>query len=271
MVESRRVEPHCMRSRFPVTGPMLLAHRGWASRYPENTRVGIEAALRAGVPAVEFDVQLSADGVPVVIHDPTLQRTAGLARAVSELSAAELASVSVHEPARLGEQFTDVPVPSLADIVVLLKQWPRAYAFVEIKRESAESFGVDETVEIVMQALSPVRERCVVISFVERAVMTARRLGAFATGWVLNYYDDDARRLAEAMAPDYLICDHLKLPAPPAQLWSGPWRWGSYEVTDPAQALALIGRGVCVIESMAAGELARDPRLNPGCAAGNSA
>ena len=55
---------------------MLLAHRGWASRYPENSRAGIEAALRAGVPSVEIDVQLSGDGVPMVIHDAGLERHA---------------------------------------------------------------------------------------------------------------------------------------------------------------------------------------------------
>jgi glycerophosphoryl diester phosphodiesterase len=255
----------------PVNAPLLLAHRGWASRYPENSHIGIEAALGAGVPAVELDVQLSADGVPVVIHDPSLQRTAGISARVSELSAGELNAISVHEPERLGSRFADVPLPLLADIVDLLGEWPKACAFVEVKRESAESWGVDAAVEAIMDVLSPVRDRCVVISFVERAVMTARRLGASATGWVLNYYDGDSRRLADAMAPDYLICDYRKFPAPPASLWSGPWRWGSYEISEPAHALALVERGVHVIESMAAGELAGDPRLGSGCPIGNSA
>lgn len=245
--------------------PVLLAHRGWASRYPENSRVGIEAALRAGVPCVEFDVQLSADGVPVVIHDPSLERTAGISGRVSELSMAELAAVSVHEPARFGTRFVGEALPCLADIRDLLQDWPKAHAFVEIKRESAEAYGVDDTVARVLDVLAPVREQCIVLSFVERAVMAARRLGASATGWVLNYYDDDARRLADAIAPDYLICDHRKLPAPPASLWSGPWHWGSYEVTDVLHALGLIERNIQVIESMAAGDLAEDPRLNSGC------
>lgn len=254
-----------------VDPPLLLAHRGWASRYPENSRIGIEAALAAGVPAVELDVQLSADGVPVVIHDVSLQRTAGVSARVSELSARELEAISVHEPQRFGGRFVDVPLPLLADIVELLGGWPKARAFVEVKRESAESWGVDDAVEAIMDVLSAVREQCVVISFVERAVMTARRLGAGATGWVLNYYDDDSRRLADAMAPDYLFCDYRKLPAPPAPLWPGPWRWGSYEITEPDHALELVERGVHVIESMAAGELAGDPRLGSGCPAGNSA
>ena len=247
-----------------VSAPVLLAHRGWASCYPENSRIGVEAVLRAGVPSVEIDVQLSADRVPVVVHDLSLERTAGVSGRVSELSAKELAAVSVHEPARFGSRFADVPLPLLADMVALLDDWPGARAFVEIKRESAELHGVDDTVARVLDVLAPVRDRSVVISFVERAVMSARRLGASATGWVLNYYDDDARRLADAMTPDYLFCDYRKFPAAPAGLWSGPWRWGSYEITQASHALALAERGVHLIESMAAGALAGDPRLNPG-------
>ncbi len=254
-----------------MSWPVLLAHRGWASRYPENSRLGLEAALRAGVPCVEIDVQLSADCVPVVIHDPSLDRTAGISGRVSELSVSELAAVSVHEPTRFGTRFAGELLPPLADIVTLLQDWPKAYAFVEIKRESAEAHGVDDTVALVFDVLAPVRERCVVISFVERAVMTARRLGASATGWILNYYDDDSRFLADAMAPDYLICDYRKLPAAPATLWSGSWRWGAYEVTDVEHALGLVERDIQVIESRAAGDMAADPRLCSGCHPGNSA
>lgn len=243
--------------------PVLLAHRGWASRYPENTRVAIVAALEARVPWIELDVQLSADRVPMVIHDPTLERTAGVPRAVSDLDAATLGGIDVHEPARFGERFVGERLPSLAAIAELLGDWPRARAFVEVKRESAEANGVDDTVARVMRALGPVRDRCVVISFVERAVMSARRLGAPATGWVLNYYDDDARRLADAMAPDFVICDHRRLPAAPTPLWEGPWEWGSYEVTEVDQALALAGRGIRVIESMRAGDLAAHPLFDP--------
>ncbi len=247
-----------------MTNPVLLAHRGWASRYPENSLVGIAAALEAGVAWVEFDVQLSADLVPMVIHDPDLQRTAGIAGRVSRLAAAELAAISIHEPARLGTRFSGELLPRLADIVTLLQDWPAAKIFVEIKRESAEAHGVDDTVALVLDVLAPVREQCVLISFVERAVMSARRLGAAATGWVLNYYDDDARRLADGIAPDYLICDHRKLPVAPTALWSGPWCWGSYEVTEVEHALALAERGIGMIESRAAGDLAADPRLESG-------
>ncbi len=55
--------------------PRWIAHRGGGSLAPENTLAGIRLAARLGFAAVEFDVMLSADGTPVVIHDETLERT----------------------------------------------------------------------------------------------------------------------------------------------------------------------------------------------------
>jgi len=55
--------------------PRWLAHRGGGSLAPENTLAGIRLAARLGYKAVEFDVMLSGDGTPVLIHDETLERT----------------------------------------------------------------------------------------------------------------------------------------------------------------------------------------------------
>ncbi|MEE8286725.1 MAG: hypothetical protein V3R72_08520, partial [Gammaproteobacteria bacterium] len=54
------------------------------------------------------------------------------------------------------------------------------------------------------------------------------------------------------------------LPAAPTMLWSGPWQWGSYEIAEVEHALDLFERGVRIIESMTAGDLASDARLNSG-------
>ena len=251
-----------------VDGIQLLAHRGWASRYPENTCLALEAALRAGVPAVEFDIQLSADSVPMVIHDATLMRTAGVAGNVLASRAAELAAVSVHEPARFGARFAGTRMPSLADVVELLGGWPHARAFAEVKSESARRYGIDVTVARVLEVLGPIADRAVVISFVEGVVVSARARGASAVGWVLERYDGPTRETAASLAPEYLICDHRKLPPQPHSLWSGPWQWVSYEIGDATHALALVERGVGIIESFAAGDLAADPRLGAARAPG---
>jgi glycerophosphoryl diester phosphodiesterase len=55
--------------------PRLIAHRGGGALAPENTLAGLRTAASLGYRGVEFDVMLSADGTPVLIHDETLERT----------------------------------------------------------------------------------------------------------------------------------------------------------------------------------------------------
>ena len=52
-----------------------IAHRGFSGKYPENTMLAFRKALETGCDGIELDVHLSRDGVPVVIHDETLDRT----------------------------------------------------------------------------------------------------------------------------------------------------------------------------------------------------
>src|SRR5262245_3692480 len=60
--------------------PMIVAHRGDSYRAPENTIEAARLGFEAGADAWELDVRLTADGVPVVIHDATLARTTDVAR-----------------------------------------------------------------------------------------------------------------------------------------------------------------------------------------------
>ena len=77
------------------TPPLVIAHRGASFDAPENTLAAFERALADGADGLEFDVRLAADGVPVVIHDATLRRTAGRQVSIASLSSSALASVEV--------------------------------------------------------------------------------------------------------------------------------------------------------------------------------
>lgn len=74
---------------------LLLGHRGDPLAHPENTLAGFESAIACGADGVELDVRLSADGVPVVVHDETLQRTADVAARVDSLTWQELDALGV--------------------------------------------------------------------------------------------------------------------------------------------------------------------------------
>ncbi|HEV2834871.1 MAG TPA: glycerophosphodiester phosphodiesterase [Pyrinomonadaceae bacterium] len=75
--------------------PLIIGHRGASAVAPENTIAAFEAAIAAGADGIEFDVRLSRDGVPVIIHDDNLRRTHGVRSAVNALTADELVRLKV--------------------------------------------------------------------------------------------------------------------------------------------------------------------------------
>lgn len=120
--------------------PLLLAHRGDSARAPENTLPAFESALRIPVELIELDYQQSADGVPVVIHDATLDRTTNAAAVlgrpglrVDALRAAEL--LRLDAGAWRGAEFQGTPLSTLADALVRIG--PRAGVMIERKSGDA--------------------------------------------------------------------------------------------------------------------------------------
>ena len=93
--------------------PRVIAHRGGGTLAPENTLAALHMAVERGYRAVEFDVMLSADGTPVIIHDETLERTTNGRGDVAETSAAVLATLDAG--GWFGAQFTGESVPRFAD------------------------------------------------------------------------------------------------------------------------------------------------------------
>lgn len=107
-----------MRSNGPaLLLPPVIGHRGAAALAPENTLAGIRLAAEGGVRWVEIDVRLSVDGVPILSHDATLERMAGLDCAVSSLTAAELGRIAV--PGPFSGEFASETVPTLDSALAL--------------------------------------------------------------------------------------------------------------------------------------------------------
>ena len=89
--------------------PQFLAHRGGGKLAPENTLAALRCGLAHGFHAVEFDVMLSRDGVPVVMHDPYLGRTVSGSGNIFDYDAAEL--VQMDAGSWFSGQYRDEPVP----------------------------------------------------------------------------------------------------------------------------------------------------------------
>ena len=79
-----------------------FAHRGFSAAYPENTMLSFQKARETGCHGIELDVHLSADGVPVVIHDEQVDRTTDGSGWVGELSFAQLRGGTQPNPCAAG-------------------------------------------------------------------------------------------------------------------------------------------------------------------------
>ncbi|MEX2354237.1 MAG: glycerophosphodiester phosphodiesterase family protein, partial [Gammaproteobacteria bacterium] len=244
------------------SAPVLIAHRGYPSAFPENSLEGITAALEAGACFVEFDIQLSADEVPVLLHDKSLLRTTGVDKSVFDCTLDELRSCSAGEPTRFGSQFQNVRIPTLTDAVDLLRQWPGARAFVEIKRDSLDHHGHELVLDKVMESISPVHEQCIIISFDYQFIAAAKLAGTVQTGWAIKSMRKKSYRQALELAPDFLFFSTRLLPSSAGALWSGPWQWVIYTVNEPEQALQLGELGIGLIETDRIGEMFEHPALN---------
>ena len=102
-----------------MSTPLIIGHRGASAVAPENTIAAFKEAIAVGADGVEFDVRLTRDGVPVVIHDGTLRRTGGLQRRVADLTWAELEQVDVGS--WFDRKFAHATVPSLDQLLTLFE------------------------------------------------------------------------------------------------------------------------------------------------------
>jgi len=228
--------------------PEIVAHRGDAEHFPENSLPALESAWKGGIRHVEFDVQVAADGVPYVIHDAALERTTHATGDIRLMTSGQLDGVDAGEPGRFGRRHAGTRLPRLAAVAELMTEYPGARAFVEIKRASLVHHGREHCIDRILAVLAGVLDRCIVISFDALACRLARAAAALPVGWVLD--DEPASQLAalEDLRPEYVFCDHQRL-AGNSPVPGGPWTWVVYEVRDAALALALQARGVAMVET----------------------
>src|SRR5206468_4882936 len=93
--------------------PLRVAHRGASARAPENTLAAFREAIRLGADAIELDVQLSADGVPMVIHDLTVDRTTNGHGSVASFASRDLRRLDAG--AWFSSRFKGERVPTLEE------------------------------------------------------------------------------------------------------------------------------------------------------------
>lgn len=215
------------------TPPLVVAHRGGAALSPENTLAACRRALAEGVDAIEVDVRLSADGVPVVLHDATLERTTNGRGRLSAYCGSDLARLDATAHWR-GAPVPPEPPPRLDTVVAVVGQ--HAALHVELKGSPhVPNALIDAVARVLEQAGRPP----VVLSFDWSAL---RRLHARAPdlerGALLADWPRDAgRRLAVLRAGGVRwlgLAYRLATPRRLAQVQAATLRVGLWTVNHPA-------------------------------------
>lgn len=145
----------------PYTG-VIVAHRGRSGGRAENTIESLDH-LPAHVSGVEVDVRLTRDGVPVLMHDPSLERTTGGQGMVTELRQAQVRGLRGRDGA---------PVPRLADYLGACAGRGFQRVLVDVKAPDPDAFAV---VSEVIGA-SPVASQCVVMARTDTAMAQLRQV-----------------------------------------------------------------------------------------------
>lgn len=137
----------------------MLGHRGNRTKYPENTMISFESAIALGVDLIEFDVNITADGIPVVIHDCTIDRTSDHSGAVRDYTLAQLKTFDFG--CKFNPDFAGTQIPTLEEVLALAAKCSDLLLNVEIKDMTYET--VDKTVTMLKQF--NLEERSVIASF----------------------------------------------------------------------------------------------------------
>jgi glycerophosphoryl diester phosphodiesterase len=141
----------------PCTLPAGAAHRGASSEEPENTMAAFSRAVAEGAPAIELDVQWTRDGIPVIMHDDTVDRTTRGHGAVASMTAAEVAKLD----AGRGQH-----VPTLESVLVMAAK-AKTLVLVELKTVPT-SEQVPKLLDVLRRSGAPV----IVHSFLRKALQT---------------------------------------------------------------------------------------------------
>jgi glycerophosphoryl diester phosphodiesterase len=234
----------------------FVAHRGCPLRYPENSLEGYRAAIEAGARFIETDIQITADGSPVLFHDPDLTRICNRSGSIHELSDEVLGQVILQVPDAPAKAETTAPLASLEDFLLLLAENPQVTAFIEIKRITLTQRSLDDVLDTILPRLTPLANQVVLISFSVDFLEAAKGRGWKQLGGILLDWEQREDPRLAALALSYLFCNIKKMPSPhPPRLPSPHTKFAVYGITDFEHARALAENGIHYVETFTICEL----------------
>jgi glycerophosphoryl diester phosphodiesterase len=222
------------------TKPLIaVGHRGAAAYAPENTVASFDEAIRLGAKAVEFDLRLTADGAPVVVHDETVDRTTNGTGRVADYCRFDL--LGLDAGSWMHARFAGTRIPTLEE--ALLAIGPHARPVIELKTQIPP--------ELVMRTLRryDLEQDALIISFVESWLVPFRTASRdLALGLLADHWTHDLPARARNLAAE-LVCLNVDILGPPqvaACEGQGLEVW-CFTANDVGMVAACAAMGVCGI------------------------
>jgi glycerophosphoryl diester phosphodiesterase len=227
----------------------VIGHRGAAGAAPENTLAGLRRAKALDCRWVEFDVRLTADREPILLHDDRLARTTdGRGTAVRW----PLAALRRRDAGGwFAPEFAGEPIPTLAEAVALLAELELG-ANIELKAGRGDAADTGEVVAGALTRLWPPHLPMPLLSSFRREALIAARQRApqFARGMLFRRVPRDWRARAETLGCAAIHADHRGLtPTIVAEIRKSGYCLLAYTVNEPVRARVLLRWGVISVIS----------------------
>jgi glycerophosphoryl diester phosphodiesterase len=228
--------------------PKVIAHRGGGTRAPENTIAALRCGLAHGFHAVEFDVMLSADGIPVLMHDPLFGRTVAGPGSVAESSAQALMAMDAGR--WFDAQYAGECVPSFSAVVEFCTRH-RIWMNVEIKPAPGHEAATGRAAAACLaSALSEIKAAGIpeplFSSFSFEALSAAKQAAPeIPRGFLLGAIADDWQERLRQLEAVALHTNHKTLSRERAQeVKQAGYGLFCYTVNEPARAREILSWGV---------------------------
>lgn len=220
----------------------IVAHRGFCREYPENTMLAFRQAVEGDCDGIELDVQLTADGEVVIIHDERVDRTTDGKGLVREMTLAQLQTLNAH--GAFPGRFEFMPIPTLGEYLAYMAD-KRQFTNLELKNGIFDYPGLEERVIALIREYR-LEDRCEFSSFNHFSMVRCKKLApAIATGlltssWLVNAGAYGRLLGADFINPVYSFCTAENVAEVQAHgLNCNPWT-----VNDPTHMQMLAALGV---------------------------
>ena len=237
--------------------PIVVGHRGVAAHAPENTIEGVRLAAKQGVAAVEVDIALTKDDVPVLLHDERLDRTTNGRGALANHTRADLEQLDAG--AWFDAAFAGARIPTLVELIAACLEC-RLALNAEIKPTPGTDTATSEAAVAILRDAWPADGPYLILSsFSNRSLVTAKaiaphipRAALFSGGRVSTWLRTAMDLDCAAIHASQKVLSATDV----AQIKQANFACGSYTVNDVDQAQRLRAHGVDYVFSDNPAEIA---------------